>query len=740
MSTPKQKKQTVGYRYFVGMHMILCHGPIDGIKQIWVGEKCVWPNPDDITELAADDTALAEINQSEIFGGEEREGGISGTVDLLYGESTQAKNLYLISKLDPINERIPAFRGLVSAILNHVYIGTSAYLKPWGFLCKRTDILQDGSQQWYPAKSDISGDMNPAHIIRECLTNSLWGLGYNSAYIDDDAFEYAADVLYSEDFGLSFIWNTNSTIEDFINLVLKHIDGMLYQDVETGLFILKLAREDYIVGDLDVYDDSDIVDIKSYRRETLGEVVNQIVVTYTNVQEDVDATATAHDIAVMNLQGGSVIESTVDYKGVTKAALANKLAARDLRQSTSMLARMIIYCKRTMAGLRPNDIFKLTWPILGIEEMVVRVVTCNYGSLTEGVIELIVVEDVFQTASALYETPPDTEWENPITNPVDVVAQILMEVPYWSLVKMYGESSVEVLDEDAGFLGVGALKPSNDSLDYEVYVRDGLSLDFTSDGRGNFTPTATLDAGLLKNAVDATIDLNNVQDLDLVEVNSYAVIGSEIVKIKDVDTATNQITIARGVLDTVPEVHNADDRIWFVETISFFVTREYADGEQPGVKILPTTGKGQLDIDDATAHNADTMDSRQTQPYPPGDFKINSVSYPSSFSGQPTISWKHRDRLQQTVTIIEHSETNVGDREGSTVTYTLKIYDKNNVLVHTEIGLTGTSYEYTEEDERVDCGLEGSGDPLNNQLRFVLYSVRDGYNSWQSYNITVARV
>lgn len=809
MGSSDPPKQTVGYHYSLGMHLVLCHGPIDGVKQIWVGEKCAWPNADDPTELAADGTTLASIDEANLMGGEEKEGGVVGDVDIAYGAASQTKNSYLASILDSVNGYIPAFRGLVSVILKCVRVGTSPYIKQWSFLAKRTSILNDGSVQWYAAKADIDGDLNPAHIIRECLTNTQWGLGYSTGYIDDTSFTAAADTLYAESFGLSYLWDANTSVEDFIGEMLKHIDGMLFQDIETGKFNLVLARDDYDVGDLEEFDASIISDVQDYKRPTYGEITNQIVVKYSNIEEDKDATATAQDIAMIDLQGGAIIESQVNYPGITKAELANTIAARELRQATTLLARATVYGNRSMSHLRPNDVFLLTWPILGISQMPVRIMQINYGSLTEGVIRFDVVEDVFKAASALYATPPATGWTDPVSDPQPAPARLLTEIPYWNLVRALGQSYVESnLDDDSGFLGVGALKPTSDAFDYELLVRDSPSSEFSSRGRGDFTPTATLSADLPMNAADAVIALENVVDLDVVEVNTYAVIGGEIVKIKDVDTADNEITIARGVLDTVPAAHSDGDRIWFLGTINTLVSREYAATEQPGVKILPATGKGQYPEASATAYNASVMNSRQIRPYPPGDFKINTVSYLSSFTGQPTISWAHRDRTQQTVTLIEHDEASIGPEAGTT--YTLKIYDEGDSLLRTETGLTGTSYEYTEANEQADRGDsysattisaaasdnsfndsasgfsgmaigqyipvtgfteaannglfkiesitsskivvsggtlvdEAAGDsveiaPLSPELRFELWSVRDGYDSWQSYDLTVNRI
>ncbi len=44
--------------------------------------------------------------------------------------------------------------------------------------------------------------MNPAHIIRECLTNSVWGIGVSESNIDDVSFKKAADTLFDEQMGM----------------------------------------------------------------------------------------------------------------------------------------------------------------------------------------------------------------------------------------------------------------------------------------------------------------------------------------------------------------------------------------------------------------------------------------------------------------------------------------------------------------------------------------------------------
>jgi hypothetical protein len=126
------KKVATGYQYFAGMMLALCHGPVDSIVQIQVGDVEVDPHMTQ-TPIGIDRISVA-INNPELFGGNNREGGIAGTVSFYKGLTTQLSNAYLTSKLGRTS---PAYHGLCYAVLERVYLGTSQYLKNWAFVVKR---------------------------------------------------------------------------------------------------------------------------------------------------------------------------------------------------------------------------------------------------------------------------------------------------------------------------------------------------------------------------------------------------------------------------------------------------------------------------------------------------------------------------------------------------------------------------------------------------------------------------
>lgn len=209
-----RQEQTVGYKYFMGMHIIVsCI--VDQLKEIYVGEKPL--NTGDIN-----DTVERNISLPDLFGGDEKEGGLSGPLEIWFGKENQPPSEYLKSK---VGTPCPAFRGVLGVILKSFYVAAnSPYPKPWTFLVKRVP-------KWYPEKADIDGSANIAHIIYETLTDPDWGMGYPTNMLDENSFRECANTLFDEKLGASILLASQSTIEDFIYEMLGHCNGMLYTQI-----------------------------------------------------------------------------------------------------------------------------------------------------------------------------------------------------------------------------------------------------------------------------------------------------------------------------------------------------------------------------------------------------------------------------------------------------------------------------------------------------------------------------
>ncbi len=706
--------QTVGYRYFLGMHLGICVGPVDALLEVRVGDRTAWTG----TVTASGTIA---ISAPELFGGEEKEGGIAGALDVMMGEPTQAANSYLAAKQSGPQ---PGYRGFLSFVWRQGYIGANnPYMKPWAQKVRR--ILkgwQDGATAWYSAKAEIAlggveKGANPAHIVYECLTNSDWGMGYPGASLDDAAFRAAADTLYAEGFGLCMLWARQNTIEAFLKIVVDHIGAVLSQDPTTGLFVLRLIRGDYVVGSLPVLDETNIVALDSYERPSTVEATNEVSVTFDDIATGKGGAVTVQNLAAITSQGGIVTKS-IPYPGLPTAALAVRVAMRDLIASSTPLARVRIKVNRQAYNLIPGSVFAFSWPTLGVSLIAMRVLGANFGTLSDGTITLECAEDVFGLPAASYAAQQPSGWTDPNNAPAAATNRVVDEAPRYELARTLGASDFAALAADAGYLYTVAAKPTSDSIAYRIVARPGISGTFVDAGREDFAPFGQLAAGITQAATSAVV--SNLTDGELVAPGTYAIIGSEIVRIDSFDIVTGAVTLGRGVLDTVAATHASGAVVLFADGYTGSDAVERVGGDVLQVKLLPRTGKGTLTEASAPTDSL-TYAQRAARPYPPGRVRIGGVAYPSTVTGPAAVTWAHRDRTSQNLQGDESGD--IGPEVGTT--YNVRVYDNGtNALVASSIGQTGTTYT-------INIGGAFTA-------RLELESVRAGLLSRQKHSILFA--
>lgn len=564
----------------------------------------------------------------------------------------------------------------------------------------------------------VESDMNPAHIIRECLTDPYWGMGYQDADIDDTSFMAAADTLYAEGMGMSLLWESQTSIEDFIKLITKHIDAAVYVDISTGKFVLKLIRDDYSVDSLITLNESNIDKIADFSRPQFGELTNSVTVTYWDMLTEKDATITIADTALVQMQN-CTINASIQYPGFTNVTIASKAAQRDLRTLSTPIITCTIYTNKDAASLNIGKTFKLTWPDYDVTDVVMRVTGIGFGDGKSNRIRLQCVQDVFSTPSTAFIPYAPPAWVDPVQPPSPSPYREVFETPYLELVQVFGQDTIDskiTTEPNIGYIGVGAVRPGN-SINARLFTDNGAG--YLERVTLDFSPAARLNGAILQ--MDTTFPIDGGVDLTSVTVGTWAEIDNEIVAV--VTLSDTSITVERGCLDTLPVPHA--DNAWIV------FWDEYADGDQIeyvtsdsiNVKVCSVTGDGQLDLASAPADNV-VMGARAVRPYPPANIKISGSYYPTTVNDiAVSLTWAHRDRKQQTASLIGFTEASIGPEAG--VTYSIRLYNHiTSALLYTVDGLTGTSQSNI---------FNTTGDFT---LRVEIWSVRSTYNSYQKYTHT----
>lgn len=903
------KKVTVGYKYYLGVHMVLCHGPVDRLQRIDVDDRTAW--------AGFNQGGRININNANLFGGESREGGVSGPVDIMMGETGQGKNDYLVARL---GAQVPSFRGVVSAVLRQCYLGMNPYLKPWSFRVQRILKRGGGQAQWYPTKASIgtvnsaalyfaldvsnsmntdgrlanmkaavtsvlesflgvgassgmdirivayntsyssitrygvgstgvqqlidwvnsrsasgntsyvagvssapdffsatgdkpkyvffvsdgtpvppSGtpeadanaarailntipgvqtfcfnidlsditytgildntpqdgvpvvaggdpgplaaaimgalhaqlDMNPAHIIRECLTDTEWGMGYLEADLDDVSFRAAADRLHQEQMGMSLLWTKQTEIEEFIKEILKHINAVVRVNRRTGKFELKLIRDDFDEETLLELNPGNIERLTDFSRPSFGELVNSVTVNYWDPITGGDASLTVQDIALAEAQR-AVVNTTLQYPGFTNNILAARVAERDLRTLSTPLVSCVIYTDNTAKDLGVGDVFKLVWPDYLIAGMVMRVTQIAYGNGRTNKIKITCTQDVFALPETVAFEPEPPVWEDPDVPPIPAMIRLAKEMPYYELVQRGGQTAVQTeldANPEVGYLMASAVRPNVGSLSARL-ATDGAA--------GLWEDVKTIDfcpGGRLRDPVgpqDTVLFLKDFQDLDLLTPGVWAYLGDELVAVDSADALTGLCSVRRGLLDTIPQPHSADTALLIADEYNDDDNTEYVQTDSLGVAILTVTGQGQLPLGSAPVDQV-LFNARAVRPYRPGNFRVNGVLWPTpaDFPTYPlAVSWSHRNRILETVpSFTAWDAGNLTLEPGVSYRVLVEAMDANfNVLgvVETQ-NLPGSSNSTTVEADTVDTAFPGA--PF---VRITVTSVRDGWDSWQS--------
>jgi len=505
--------------------------------------------------------------------------------------------------------------------------------------------------------------------------------------------------------------------------ILRHIDGIIYVEPSTGLLTIRLVRFDYDEGTLPILD-SDSCTVKSFGRPSWGELKNVVRVAYVDRADGfVEKTAQAQDLASIEVQGGEVSLQDLTLRGFSNATAAQQAAARGLAALAYPLATLTVEADRSAWSFRPGAVFKLVWPPLGITGVICRVVRVGTGRLDSGKIEIEAMEDVFAVDWTAYTPPPSTGWTDPAGDVPALTDQAALAAPY-EAVKDYGFQGANV-QQAVAMAARGAVGLS---MGYKVYVDNGAGGWFVPAQVPFFTPSGTLAAAIDETTSEIVVtsgpDSDRVESVsgpDFSQGVNVAWLESagveEFIAFQTVVQGSGSLTLqvlARGCLDTAPTAFPAGARVWFISYGSEIVNIR---GPVPPVNTVnndlrfqPYNNKG--DYPFASCQDSlvvATTPARSEKVYCPTDVRFNGQSYPASISGELTVSWSHRNRLGT----WSYSDSGATAEAEPGTEYDILVYGELGTLVHTETGLTGTSWTYLEADEITESGLGR----LNNHLR-----------------------
>lgn len=720
--------KTMVTEYRMSMHYGICHGPVDGLMKVSIADKAIF--------TGASQGGTAVINEPELFGGVLKEGGAIGRVTILNGDDNQLLSSELAAKLGGTPTSVPGFRGYLSVFFHGLSGGrqgfywsaNSPYIKNPSFVVRRSP------KGFYPEKAMIGPDANPLHIIYECLTNGVWGMGGSPGQIDPVNFREVADTLHGENMGLSLMWSGQSTIESFVQEVLDHIEATFFTNPKTGLFNIKLIRPDFDTADL-FHITEDNARITKFQRKGWGETINEINATWTNPINEQEENVTVHDLGNIAAQG-EIVPSSRNYYGVRNSDLALRMAQRDLTTAAFPLASCEVEIDRSAWSQVPGSAVKVSSATHRISELVMRVGGINYGRPGNPKISVTLVEDVFSLPDEPYVEAPDTEWQNPAVDPDPLAFSQFMNITYFQAAKAFGDAGAEDLiypqsyvavlgaQDEAGTTSIELLAEGADTTGTIAFRRVAS---IAPSGRG--TISATMAPAAVSILPDFSTFFGNVG----LETGTLVLIGTptestaELALIETVTAGSAQLR--RGVLDTVPRAWPVGTPVWLFRPVSLiYDPTARAAGQTAKYKLLPRTTAGLLPESEAAQQNF-VVGDRLYRPLRPANVKANATLFgPASLNYAAdglTVTWSTRNRFSETSQIATWTDASVTPEAGQTTR--VIVYNSDGSTLETVDNIAGTSFTAS----FLASAITGP------HIRVVVDSSRGGLRSLQATTMTI---
>jgi hypothetical protein len=743
------KKQTIGYWYKWGIQLVFCYslGPGDIFRRLQMGKKDLME--DEITE-----STTISVNKPNLFGGEKKEGGVVGDIDILFGDDAQTQSAYLASVTDA---DIPSFRNKLTALFKQVFVTA---------LTRQVKPVRGLISKYHAAPFNVGNNqiidtywINPANMIYAAANSTKIGAGKNIALFNMVNFAATAVTLHAEGYGLSLRWFEGDS-EDFIDTVCDHINANFRENRNTGLFEIKLLRNDYDVGALKRFDKNNIVEVSSFRTPSIGETINRVIVKYRDFALDKDHSVTRSNIGNIAAQGATRTQ-TYNFPGIRTGSLANRKAESILKLVSGQLAAGSIVVNRDGWDLNLGDPFLFSWEFEDyvITDMVVRAFAIDEGDLADDKIMLDILQDQFTMPDTSFMHSPETEWVDPAGAPGEVLHRGMMEATYWDAnFELEADQVAELAAEPdlTHYLHYGVRQKGLDNA-FHLYqsIDDAGTFNWqkNDDDNGPFAPMFET-SGTYDEYLEEEISYDTSVDEDyLVDALPTGAIWEtadsdipEYISIEAIDTVAKTLTIKRGCADTRPWTHADGDKIFVIgaplsycafnhralvaDEFNYVKTRafNYSDIDTSGIE----PGDDEMDAPAAAVENfggiSDDEPGRISRPYPPANVKINTEYFPDAVTGDLAFAWAHRDRTIQTVQLESWTTGNIGPEAGVTYNVVIRggatLVDADDVLLHTETGLASPVFGYSEAAE---YAAHSSVSPF---IQVTITSEKDGIESF----------
>jgi hypothetical protein len=437
----------------------------------------------------------------------------------------------------------------------------------------------------------VGGAENPVSIIKDLLTNTVYGAGVSESKLDADAFLEGQIYCSNNDFLVSIVLDTQKPVTDWIDYILSHFCGYLVMDAETikiGGLQDESSTFTITANDLVVDGDKPPVDIK---KKEYKDSFNRIEVLWIDVLNNyLHAIITANDEVDQSISG-KVRINKVELAGIGDSVYAGKMAWKYLAES---MYRSSIYSFTLGYGkmvLQPGDVGTLSdgYTIVAKKIRIVSISEAKDGkNLAVEAIEEVpsVYSDYdYSQQSSEYVKPPTPTLTSPTAYFVEKIGES-------------NELNIFLKPQDAFAIGYLIYKSFDNSTyqlaGYQPYISTAGTLvtGLPAERSLIWKPLQYFDVEVGLQGL-----LSPVSETDFFQGNSICVVGNEFIGFETatlIAGGTKRYRISgliRGMFNSDPVAHSAAEQFIFLKNPFVYKLKMEDIGSTIYFKFLTSYGK-----------------------------------------------------------------------------------------------------------------------------------------------------
>ncbi|HEY1170227.1 MAG TPA: hypothetical protein VGH19_02550 [Verrucomicrobiae bacterium] len=409
-SAGKGKTTTTGYNYYASLIALVCHGPVDAIEKVYFNGDEVWSG--DMSRTGG--ATFADLTLED-----------HGAMRIYWGTADQAlpatDSPFDLQKTDLDH---PPYRGQCYLIFHQIYFGFNQTNAP----NVEVVLRRHPRPTWLPVEAvEVEGDCNPVAVVADLLQNQTYGLGWSADWLDTTALIAVAAQLKEEEIGISPYITKQTSARQLVTQICEYFDGYVLQTPE-GKFRIGLIRPPAEVETLPLLDENVLLEEPELKPGSWRGVKSKTWVKFTDRNRAYKENALPYRDPGVALITTDNTPQTIERPWITRPKLAQMVVAASGRAAAVPLSEGELTVRKS-AKLAPGTLFRLSYPQLGINELLMRVISCSTGRAGSRDISLQVAMDRSYLSEKYYVPEDDALIISEKIDPEPFKNQLMVELP-----------------------------------------------------------------------------------------------------------------------------------------------------------------------------------------------------------------------------------------------------------------------------------------------------------------------